>query len=861
MKQQNKFLATLKSSGFRSFLAFLLPLLTVIFTSLALGIYPFGENTTMSADLFGQYTSAFAHLEELFSDGFFYSFSKVLGGDMTGFMGYYLLSPLNILLLFFPICRTAMGISVISMLKVALAGLTFDWYLSKKYGNRAMCLAFSTAYALSGFAAAFQVHPMWLDGAVLLPLIIFGIEQIFEGKSPVLYLVTLFLGIFSCYPIGWALLIFSILYMIYHGIISDGKPKAKLRSVGVFMLNSALSVGLSAFVWLPAILSSEPVNGGFIDRTAMETSFPFYQLIPKLLSGSALDFGLPQLFVGISAVLLTVLYFCNKNIRIKDRIFGGILLLFLTFSFYIKPLDIFWNGMTETGDFHFRYAFLFAFMAISMAAKCFFSLDGGVDWIKILSVGVAYLGLAVSALIIGFDGTDVMEIVIDMVMIAAVGAFLYFFCFGKKQYKNLFMAGIFLFTIGGSVYNYVISVESLPRSEEKIHDYIEELNPLIEEINDNDRTFFRMEKDFHYSANDPMLFSYYGISYQGIAENQASKYLENWGYPAFNNGSFYGDHGSTLAADGFFGVKYFLTKNVPDEHYREWIKNGDITAYVNPYAVPIGFTAKKHILKDFSTEKNTFEFQNDVFSAVAEDYRRIFSATAASKIKTFNLTGGEEDGYYYYKKASDEKEAYIDYEITIMDSNPLYVCFSGENHFSADLSLNGESLGTYTVGKSGIVNLGSYQPKKKLHLRLTLDEERLEFAKTDFYSLDLDLLKEFTDEIKTDSCELIRKSGSRLAGFSDVVSEGQYMLTTIPYDDNWEITIDGEKAEAISAAVGLLAAELPVGFHAIELKYRPDGWTQGAWISVGTLLIIAGYLVLKYRKKSLRNKSEDVENK
>lgn len=851
----------LNKPSFRSFMAFLIPLLTVLLTSLVQGLYPFGENTVLSAELFGQYNSAFAHFEEMFGDGFSYSFSKTLGGDMMGFSGYYLLSPLNILLLLFPICRTAMGIAVISMLKVALAGLTFDWYLSKKYGNRAMCLAFSVAYALSGFSAAFAAHPMWLDGAVLLPIIIFGIERIFEGKSPALYLIALFVGIFSCYPIGWAMLIFSALYTLYYAVSSYGKTEKKLRSMGVFLLGSALSVGLSAFVWLPAALSSEPASGGFADRLTMGTSFPFYMLIPKLLSGTAPDFALPQLFAGISAILLAGLYFCNKNIKLKERISGGILLAVMTLSFYIKPLDIIWNGMAETETLCFRYAFLFTFLVILLAARCFFSLDGGVNLVKIISVGTAYLGLAVSALIIGFDGISTLEIIIAMVIISAVGALLYFLCFGKTQRKNLLLAGIFLFTVGGSIYSYVNSIGSMPLSEERLHDYIEEVHPLIDQINETDRTFFRMEKDFSYSANDPMMFSYYGLSYTGFDGNVPDTYLKKWGYPVRENGIVYGNHGSDFAADGFFGVKYFLTKDKPDSHYREWLSSGDITAYINPYALPVGFTAKQHILKDFSSAKNTFEFRNDIYSAVTEDYRKLYESTCSTKIKTFNLTGGEKDGAYSYKKAAADREAYVEFEITLMDSNPFYICFSGRNKTSADMTLNGEALGSYSIGKSGVVSLGSFSPNRKLHLRLTLTGDKLEFSAPEFYSLDLDLLKEFTDRIKADSCELIRKSGSHLAGFSDVVSNGKYMLTTIPYDANWQITVDGEKTEAISAAGGLLAAELPVGFHVIEMKYRPAGWTVGMWISAGAFFVTVVHAFIKLRKKAPKKTSEAVEKK
>ena len=66
-------------------------------------IYPFGKNSLLTVDLAGQYIAFFNAFKNILdgSINMFYSFSKTLGGNMYGLLTYYLMSPFNLLLVFF----------------------------------------------------------------------------------------------------------------------------------------------------------------------------------------------------------------------------------------------------------------------------------------------------------------------------------------------------------------------------------------------------------------------------------------------------------------------------------------------------------------------------------------------------------------------------------------------------------------------------------------------------------------------------------------------------------------------------------------------------------------------------------------
>lgn len=115
-------------------MSFLLPVVLMLVIYKTVGIYPFGEKTVLTVDLSHQYVSYFAYFKEILkgNHSLFYSFSKTLGGDLVGLTGYYLMSPLNIILLFFPDTMLPVAIEIISLIKTGLCGLTFYLFLTRE---------------------------------------------------------------------------------------------------------------------------------------------------------------------------------------------------------------------------------------------------------------------------------------------------------------------------------------------------------------------------------------------------------------------------------------------------------------------------------------------------------------------------------------------------------------------------------------------------------------------------------------------------------------------------------------------------------------------------------------------------------
>ena len=75
------------------------------------------------------------------------------------------------------------------------------------------------------------------------------------------------------------------------------------------------------------------------------------------------------------------------------------------------------------------------------------------------------------------------------------------------------------------------------------------------------------------------------------------------------------------------------------------------------------------------------------------------------------------------------------------------------------------------------------------------------------------------------------------------------MYTSIPYDEGWEITVDGEKIEPEKIANAFIGIPLSEGEHRIEMKYCPEGFVIGLILTCGAgILFVLLYIIEKGKR-------------
>ena len=200
------------------FLCFTLPILLLVSLFIVRGVYPFGTQSNLMWDMEIQYTDFFAYYKSVLSgkESLAYSFSKSLGGPMTALWGYYLSSPLNLLVVFFKHSRFQLFVFVITALKLGLCGLTFGIFLKSKYYtlSELYILFFSAAYAFTQYGVGQISNIMWLDGMYMLPLMMLATDKYITAKKVLPLYTTVALSIIFNWYTAYMNCIFIMLYFI-----------------------------------------------------------------------------------------------------------------------------------------------------------------------------------------------------------------------------------------------------------------------------------------------------------------------------------------------------------------------------------------------------------------------------------------------------------------------------------------------------------------------------------------------------------------------------------------------------------------------------------------------------------------------
>ena len=83
------------------------------------------------------------------------------------------------------------------------------------------------------------------------------------------------------------------------------------------------------------------------------------------------------------------------------------------------------------------------------------------------------------------------------------------------------------------------------------------------------------------------------------------------------------------------------------------------------------------------------------------------------------------------------------------------------------------------------------------------------------------------------------------------------LMTTIPYDEGWRITVDGRKVPAGKSLDAFIGVPLEPGEHAVVMEYRPKGLVEGAWITAGCGLLLAALEACRRLGKAKAKKTRE----
>lgn len=788
----------------------------------------------------------------------FPEFAANIGGgqNIYNFAYYGLYSPVVLISYFLPFVKMSdymMAAGVISLLAAVL--LFYKWLLRRGITSR---LSFLTAllFLLSGPMIYHSYNQiMFVNYMPFLCLTFLGVDRYFEKQKAGLYTISVFLMILTSFYFSIGGMFALVLYGIYR--YAEGKEKLgeNIKILGFvsdgfrFLLPMLTVVLMSAVLLVPTAMAlAGGREGGH--KTALSAllipEIPIFRVVYTpygigltTLAITVLITGLTyrklyEKFLHIACIVILAVplfaYLLNGGLYIRDKV----MIPFLPFLCYLiatylekqKRREIsFWAGVLP---------FLLTIVLVYMGREQG-KYSEYLGWVLMDA-----LTMLVCYLIFYWKKFDWVLIVVPIGFLALYGVVLH-----KSADKMI-----------------------EPAFYEEVTN--KQIGTEIEELTEKENGFYRMEQSGTTSENATNLNRIWNMQ-QYVSSIYSSSY--NAAYQKFRTETFLVEQPfrnvlmQSVTENPIYqklmGVKYILSKQ-EITGYQQEKKVGDVTVYKNEEVLPIAYVTNQ-MISEKAYEDLAFPYSQLAFLrfAVGKSVNdtgnpkemlnsQVKETGAEIPIEDTQAIEKVEDGYHIKSKeiqnvklkiseeAQKEEILFVQFELkNYKRSKDVSVWLAGvKNKLSAGSHIyyNGNTTFTYAV------NLKAGQTE--VNLGLGAGNYEIRNLRCYIGNTDESLKTLCQSEFRVDKAQT---KGNRIVGSVDGVKDG-YLITSIPYDEHFEVKIDGKDVKYEKVNTAFLGVKMPVGTHEVEIVYHAPGLKMGKVLSVTGLLLLAGMMLWNKKK-------------
>ena len=508
----------------------------------------------------------------------------------------------------------------------------------------------------------------------------------------------------------------------------------------------------------------------------------------------------PQFYCGIIMMLLAASLLVNRTVSIKTRIATLVVTMTLVASSVLSPLEYVWCGMRVPNGFYSRTTFLLSFFALWAAGYALQKLN------KRPTLRRAHRP----------------AIIMPLLALTAIELFANAHVMWNQLYTGY--------------------------SEEANSAYVATATNTITAIQGEDSApFYRIDRTTtradSAALNEGLALGYNQLSSYSSANNpQAIELLNSLGYSSV--GEFSTRYAEPiLAVDALLGVKYAIPENAPAGYVSAKTNQADSTSavYENPYALSIGVAASSDIQNSTLKIENPFEKQNDLYSKILGREVKLYTKIEATNteddenLKQWNVTVPSGSIGYLYINKDATAGSYWPVALTIDQKTIENEAWRFDNNIRqiADTS-DAPSQHTVSIGVA------------EGYTDMPQNNEPV------FYALNLDVFKQIINELKTSEFIPTVFEDGRIEGEYTAKDDGNLLLS-VPYDEGWNVTVNGTAAELAPAAdKGLSCLSVQKGTNKIVMSYRTPGAFAGLAVSLATAVALVTAGLFARNKKSRR---------
>lgn len=828
-----------------------------------------------------------------------WSFSVGMGNgyDFSGFT-----FSMDILLLFFGKENLKYTFIWYHLIKMYLAAILFYLALTKLGIKQKIAVYGALCYV---YSATFIVRSFWASYAlefVLFALLLYALECYFQDNNWLLLVVAVVLlgsqlQLYYMVVYSVAMLCYALLrnYLVtnYHG-------KKFWKYIGCCASIMLISIIILAYRLIPEIMSTFSSSRVASVSTQVGSSAKWENLLlfakpDRLIASFNSFFAIslegaignttfcpdaldgPLFYVGILVLLL--LPQCVKLLKNKGKKVWLGLFTFIVVYCMIPAVSYLCNLGADEDYFKLSTMWMIAFLIFSAAyvldkmAREKGHIDKKLLYITYAVLMVTFIGLNLE---IGEFKSRLNMIMFGKVIIYLSVWSLFLLACNKVKNKRI-VSCMFMIIACSEIYFFIhptmVVAENLADGLKYVVD-TEENQKLIDEIKEKEqddfyRIYFRDQRMVDYNT-ESVLYNFNSMGYGGQSVKSGyvnflkaieaeSTYRPVW---KRSNGFL-----SRYMIDSLASVKYAVLdkKETPPRGFEKIGENEKYNIYRNNYSMPLGVTIDKiistedfeklsirqkdvallnSIVSDETQENNLTQYQNELnveVKKISPEKMYLEGITLDKKNDMYEMQCKSDDLNCIYLQTKDMQwmegnEYIVSFKFYSPTENSIFIQWNEGDSWKQKIIAVAEGMNdvNYTIDYKNMNTLlmyfqkGTYQIGN-LHYESCSEEKIDEVYKSSISEKSFLQMNTYEDNLIDGTIETKKDS---------------FLLFMIPFDENWEIYVDGKKMQLQQVDYGFMGVEIMAGKHDIRLRYVPDSNVVPICISTTGIIFLVGFMVL-----------------
>lgn len=786
----------------------------------------------------------FYETKNLFPD---FALSLGAGENIYNISYYGLYNPIIMISYLFPFIRM-IDYMIFSSILLIIISIILLYVWLKKHNFQDITIKLVTFLFFCAAPLIFQSHRhiMFVNYMPFLLLTLLGIDQYFDKKKISLYIIGILGMILTSYYYSIGGILVSIIYGIYIYLKKNKTISIKqfIQDGLHFLVPIFISIGVTAILLLPTmyvILSG---------RTGNKEPYSLLELITPHLDIAALVYSAYS--VGLTAIIIFALLH-NLFTKKKENIFLSLsVILCISIPIVMYALN---------GFLYVRAKVLIPFLPLCIYIIALYIEDIWNQKFSLRKETIALLATIILLLLTNYQNS-LLYIDCFITLVALI-----FYHEKKKKYILILpLSAIALFTM---------VTANASEKYQKIEDYNQafskEKRELIQSTLEKDSSFYRFNDltDTLLTVNKVYHPNYYQTS---LYSSTLHLDYQNIFYNTFGNADTYRNRlvtsqSSNLLFQTYMNVKYIIAEIGKEPAYYELIEQkGKLGLYYNPYVFPIGYaTSNLTSISDYQKQNFPYNIETLLQSIVVEQQTTNQTKSNIKKIeiqgrtnlKSLNVTPYK-DGYQIKAKDKETIKVILEEEIPVQQL--LLIKFRIEksaNCEDGDLSISIDGITNKLTCKQWMYHNGNYdfeyilssnQPIKELEV--TFSKGTFEIIKEEAYQMDFSNSIKMSKTLDAWKVDRNKTKGNHIEGTITVTQDG-YFTTSIPYEENFSIIVDGKKQNYEKVNQAFIGFPIEKGTHDIEITYYAPLKKEGMIISILSVLLWIGIVINKKIKKTL----------